>query len=101
MQIPFAIITLGILADLILSIRYLHQENQHSIIHSTNSKYVNASTAKLFNLNFYLVSRWRDPQLQVSGNYLGLPKWGSTIFKSCWLVSRFIFNMSESWYLIR
>ena len=32
----------------------------------------NPLTAKLFNLNFYpleLVSRWRDPQLQVSENY--------------------------------
>ena len=30
----------------------------------------NPLTAKLFNLNFHLlVSRWRDPQLQVSENY--------------------------------
>ena len=34
-------------------------------------------TAKLFNLNFHpleVVSRWRDPQLQVSENYSDLTK---------------------------
>ena len=34
---------------------------------------VNPLTAKLFNLNFHpleVVSRWRDPQLQVSENYI-------------------------------
>ena len=33
--------------------------------------YINPLTAKLFNLNFHsleVVSRWRDPQLQVSEN---------------------------------
>ena len=50
----------------------------------------NPSTAKLFNLNFHpleVVSRWRDPQLQVSENYSDLTKWRSTLFKSCWLMS--------------
>ena len=54
----------------------------------------NHLTAKLFNLNFHpleVVSRWRDPQLQVSENYSDLTKWGSTLFKSCWLMSHFIF----------
>ena len=35
----------------------------------------NPLTAKLFNLNFHpleVVSRWRDPQLQVSENYSDL-----------------------------
>ena len=53
-------------------------------------------TAKLFNLNFHLlevVSRWRDPQLQVSENYSDLTNWRSTLFKSCWLMSHFIFNI--------
>ena len=48
---------------------------------------LNPLTAKSLNLNFYpleVVSRWRDPQLQVSENYSDLTKWGSTIFKSCW-----------------
>ena len=39
----------------------------------------NPLTAKLFNLNFHpheVVSRWRDPQLQVSENYSDLTKWG-------------------------
>ena len=37
----------------------------------------NPLAAKLFNLNFYpleVVSRWRDPQLQVSENYSDLTK---------------------------
>ena len=58
-------------------------------------------TAKLFNWNFHsleVVSRWRDPQLQVSENYADLTKWRSTIFKYYWLMSCFIFNMFKSWY---
>ena len=37
----------------------------------------NPLAAKLFNLNFHpleVVSRWRDPQLQVSENYSDLKK---------------------------
>ena len=63
----------------------------------------NPLTAKLFNWNFLpleVVSRWRDPQLQVNENYSDLRKWRSTIFKSYWLMSRFIFNMVKMWYLI-
>ena len=55
---------------------------------------VNPLTATLFNLNFYpleVVSRWRDPQLQVGKNYSDLAKWRSTVFKYCWLMSNFIF----------
>ena len=55
---------------------------------------LNPLTAKLFNLNFHpleVVSRWRDPQLQVSENHSDLTKWTSTLFKSCWLMSNFIF----------
>ena len=47
---------------------------------------INPLTAKLFNLNFHpfeVVSRWRDPQLQVSENYSDLTKWRSTVFKYC------------------
>ena len=39
---------------------------------------INPLTAKLFNLNFHpleVVSRWRDPQLQVSENLPDLAKW--------------------------
>ena len=57
---------------------------------------LNPLTAKLFNLNFQpleVVSRWRDPQLQVSENYSDLTKWRSTVFKFCWLLSHFIFTM--------
>ena len=60
-------------------------------------------TAKLFNLNFHpleIVSRWRDPQLQVRENYSDLTKWRSTVFKYCWLMSHFIFNMFKRWYLM-
>ena len=57
---------------------------------------LNPLPAKLFNLNFHpleVVSRWRDPQLQVSENYSDLTKWRSILFKSCWLMSHFIFNI--------
>ena len=63
----------------------------------------NALTAKLFNLNFHpleVVSRWRDPQLQVSENYSDLTKWRSTLFKHCWLVLHFIINIFKMWYLM-
>ena len=49
----------------------------------------NPLTTKLHNLNFHpleVVSRWRDPQLQVSENYWDLSKWRSTLFKSCLLM---------------
>ena len=65
--------------------------------------WVNPLTAKLFNLNFHsleVVSRWRDPQLQVSENYSDLTKWRSILFKSCWLMSHFIFNIFKMWYLM-
>ena len=61
-------------------------------------------TAKLFNLNFHpldVVSRLRDPQLQVSENYSDLTKWWSTLFKYCWLMSHFIFKIFKRWYLMR
>ena len=63
----------------------------------------NPSTAKLFNLNFHpleVVSRWRDPQLQVSENYSDLTKWMSALFKSCRLMSHFIFNIFKMLYLM-
>ena len=62
---------------------------------------LNPLIAKLFNLNFHppeVVSRWRDPQLQVSENYSDLQR--STVFKYCWLMSQFIFNMFNRWYLM-
>ena len=64
---------------------------------------INNLTAKLCNLNFHpleVVSRWRDPQLQVSENYSDLTKWRSTLFKSCWLMSHFILNIFKMWYLM-
>ena len=70
------------------------------ISYTLNWTFINPSTAKLLNLNFYtfeVVSRWRDPQLQVSENY---SKWRSTLFKSCWLMSHFIFNIFKMWYLM-
>ena len=70
---------------------------------STRHWYINPLTAKLFNLNFHpleVVSRWRDPQLQVSENYSDLTKWRSTVFKYCSLMSHFIFNMFKRWYLM-
>ena len=64
---------------------------------------VNPLTAELFNLNFHpleVVSRWCDPQLQVSENYSDWTKWRSTLCKSCWLMSHFIFNIFKIWYLM-
>ena len=46
--------------------------------HHINHDVFNPLTAKVFSLNFYpleVVSRWRDPQLQVSENYSDLTKW--------------------------
>ena len=59
----------------------------------------------VFNLNsppppLEVVSRWRDPQLQVRENYSDLTKWKSTLFKSCWVMSHFIFNIFKMWYLM-
>ena len=64
---------------------------------------LNPLTAKLINMNFHpheVVSRWRDPQLQVSENYSDLTKRRSTVFKSCWLMSHFIGNMFKRWYIM-
>ena len=61
---------------------------------------VNPLTAKLFNLNFHsleVVSRWRDPQLQVSENSSDFTKWRSTVIKYCWFMSHFLF---KRWYLM-
>ena len=83
------------------------RHNMHSQrpVHPLPLKYnrPNPLTAKLFNWNFHpleVVSRWRDPQLQVTENYSDLTKWRSTRFKSCWLMSPFIFNMVKRWYIM-
>ena len=58
---------------------YLYLNNQCIL-----SVLFNPLTAKLFNMNFHpleIVSRWRDPQLQVGENYSDLTKWRSTVFK--------------------
>ena len=58
----------------------------------------NPVTAKLFILNFHpleVVSRWRDPQLQVSENYSDLTKYDKIFF-----MSLFIFNIFKIWYLV-
>ena len=84
---------------------FIHQ-NLTSIEGKTLSKTTacfNPLTAKLFNLNFHpleAVSRSRDPQLQVGENYSDLTKWRSSLFKSCRLMSHFIFNMFKMWYLM-
>ena len=51
---------------------------------------INPLTAKLFNLNFHpleVVSRWRDPQLQVSEKYSDLTKCRSNIADWCHILS--------------
>ena len=53
-----------------------HDDRSKWKIHNTEHLTTfNPLTAKLFNLNFHpleIVSRWRDPQLQVSENYSDL-----------------------------
>ena len=80
-----------------------------SNLHSNHDCWINdynhfyPLTAKLFILNFHpleVVSRWRDPQLQVSENYSDLTKWKSILFKSCLSMSHFILNIFKMWYLM-
>ena len=96
---------------LTMRLSVLKSDTNHSVVVLlTNSWFMlrmiaplTLSTAKLFNLNFHpleVVSRWRDPQLQVSENYSDLTKWRSTVFKSCWLMSHFFFNIFKMWYLM-
>ena len=77
--------------------------NCHHHWRQSQHQSLNPLAAKLFNLNFHpleIVSRWRDPQLQVSENYSGLTKWMSAVFKYCWFMPHFIFNMFKRWYLL-
>ena len=65
--------------------------------------WLNPLAAKLFNCDFHsieVVSRWRDPQLQVSENYSDLTKWRSTNFKSCWIMSLFIKSLKDDNYVM-
>ena len=67
-----------------------------------STQFFNPLIAKLFNLNFQpleVVSRWRDPQLQVSENYSDLTIWSSSCFPIFLLMSHFIFSMFNRWYL--
>ena len=69
---------------------------QYNQIICNNELFFNPLTAKKFDYNFHpleVMSRWRDPQLQVSANYSDFTSRSSTIYKSCWLMSRFVFNM--------
>ena len=78
----------------------LYLKLDHALMRPTT---INALTAKLSNWNFHLlevVSRWRDPQPQVSENYSDLTEWRSAILTSCRLTSRFICNMFKRWYLM-
>ena len=78
------------------------------IIFSLYNLYTNISTFQPFNrqiiqFEFYpleVVSRRRDPQLQVSEKNSDLTKWWSSLFKSCWLMSHFMFNIFKLWYLM-
>ena len=67
------------------------------MLNNTFDYVINPLTANLSHLNFHPLER--DPQLQVSENYSDLTKWRSTLFKSCLLMSHFIFNMFKRWYL--
>ena len=62
---------------------------------------LNPLTAKLFNLNFHplqVVSRLRDPQLQVRENYSDLTKWMSTFFQI--LLVDVTFYLSYIWNVV-
>ena len=87
----------------ISSILYIHVLHLVWHLYITSVFPLHPLTAKSFNLNFHpleVVSRWRDPQLQVSKHYSDLTKSRSTLFKSCWLMSHFIFNIFTIWYLM-
>ena len=58
----------------------------------------NPLTAKLLNWNFHSVEV--VDRVKMSENYSNLKKWSSTNFKSCWIMSLFIFNMFKSWYVM-
>ena len=63
--------------NMINAISALFDIYQHNVCIYKTLITVNPLTAKLFNLNFHpleVVSRWRDPQLQVSENYSDLTK---------------------------
>ena len=63
---------------------------------------LNPLTAKLFNLNFHrleVVSRSRDPQLQMSDNYSDLTKWSSIFSNLADLMLNFISSMFKMRYL--
>ena len=65
-------------------------------------KRVNPLTAKLFNLNFHpleAVSRWRDPQLQVSENYYS-DKIEVNSFQILLVDVTIIINIFKMWYLM-
>ena len=56
------------------------------------------SHRQLFNQNFRplaVVARWRDPQLQVGGNYSDLSKWRPIVFKFCWCDWRRVGHRTE------
>ena len=66
----------------------------------------NPLAATLFNWNFHpleFVSRWRDPQLQVSENYSDFTKKEVTYFQILLIDLIFIdliFNMFKRWYVM-
>ena len=62
---------------LLLKIKLQYDANS-SLYKQISILLINPLTAKLFNLNFHppeVVSRWRDPQLQVIEIYSDLTKW--------------------------
>ena len=59
------------------------KDRMKTIIIVIDTSKVNLLIAKCFSLNFYsleVVSRWRDPQLQVSENYIDFSIWRPRIF---------------------
>ena len=63
----------------------------------------NPLAIKLFNLHLHpleVVSRYRDTQLQVSGNCLNLTKWRSTILKSKLIIPGFTFHRGGCFFAL-
>ena len=84
-------------------LRYVSLERRHDrvvtkVVSYTNNKRVNPYPAKLIYLNFQpleVVSRYRDPQLQVAENYSYLFNLSPNIYKSFCLDTRIFSNNSD------
>ena len=77
----------------------IHFDIVHQVLHNA-TRSVNPFSAKLNNLHFHrlkIVSRYRDPQLQVSENYQYWFNLRLNIWKSSCLNAHFVHNTDLTW----